>query len=191
MERHVLEKRGVRWIWELKRRERRAPVPGGTAQTFLFLLLLAAVFVDAFEHFAHVLDLLEERVGDIERFFLRRSERKAITRARIDLDQLSPQFVLLLKNEPRKVCGILQLGNDGALDRDVEPLEDAVHQVVRQRTLFRRIAQKHPNNHSHVVLDLNDEDLLVVADENRAPAVRRQDPANLNGHNVTLHGAIL
>jgi hypothetical protein len=41
------------------------------------------------------------------------------------------------------------------------------------------------------MLDLDDEDFFIVADENRAPAVGGEDSANFNGDNVVLHIFIL
>src|SRR5439155_18439737 len=40
---------------------------------------------------------------------------------------------------------------------------------------------------AHVVLNLNDKDLFVVADKNRTTAVGRQNSANLDWHNIFLH----
>jgi rfaE bifunctional protein nucleotidyltransferase chain/domain len=41
------------------------------------------------------------------------------------------------------------------------------------------------------MLDLNDKNLLVVADENRAAAVGWKDSANFDGQNITLHAVKL
>src|SRR5436190_8274059 len=58
---------------------------------------------------------------------------------------------------------------------------------MRQRPFLRRVAQEHADDCPHVVLYLDDEDLLVVADEDGATAVGGEDSANLNGHHVVLH----
>src|ERR1043166_6380462 len=157
----------------------------------LFLLLLAAVFVDTVQHFAHVFDLLEERGGNEQRALLRAGQREAITWTGIDLDELAAKFILLLENQAGEISRVLQLGNDRAFHGDVEALEHAVHQVMREWTFLRRIAQKHADNVPHGVLDLNHENFLVVPDENGATAVRGEDSANLDGHNVILHTSSL
>ena len=157
------------------------------AGMFLFLLLLAAILIDAFEHFAHILDLLEERRGDIQRFLLGGSQGEAIAGTGIDFHELASKLVLLLKNQPREVSRVPEFGNDGALHRDVEALEHAVHQVVRERPFLRGIPQKHADNRAHVVLNLDHENLFIVSHEDGAAAIRRENSANFNGHDVILH----
>src|SRR5437868_5141682 len=56
-----------------------------------------------------------------------------------------------------------------------------------QWSFLRGISKEHPNHGAHVVLDLNDEHFVVVADKNRATAVRRQNSANGNRHNISVH----
>lgn len=67
---------------------------GGIVNSALELLLGIALalpaFVDAVEDFAHVLDLLEQPRGDVDRPLLRARQRQAITRPRIHLDELLP-----------------------------------------------------------------------------------------------------
>src|SRR6185503_5372152 len=116
-----------------------------------------------------------------KRFFLRGRKRKAITGASIDFDELASEFILLLENQPGKVSRVFQLGDDGAFDVDVETFENTRHEIVRERSFFRRVTQKHSDDGAHVVLDLDDEHFLLIADKNGAAAVRRQDPAYLDG----------
>src|ERR1017187_5361291 len=56
----------------------------------------AAGFVHLVEDFAHVLDLLEQRCGNKNRFFLRGGQRQAVARPRVQLDNFPRQLVLLL-----------------------------------------------------------------------------------------------
>ena len=88
-----------------------------------FYSALAAGLVDPVQHFAHVLDLLEQRRGDKNRFFLRGGDGQAIAGARVNLHDFPGDFVLLLQNQPREVGGIFQIGDDDALDGDAEALE--------------------------------------------------------------------
>ena len=95
------------------------------------LLGLAAVLVDPIENFAHVFDLFEERVCHIDRTFLSGGKREAIAGTRINFNNLSGQFVLLLQDEAREIRRVLQLRNYNSFDRDAEPFEDALNEVVR------------------------------------------------------------
>src|SRR5882724_4636964 len=49
------------------------------------------------------------------------------------------------------------------------------------------VAQEHADHGAHVVLNLNDKHLFVVADKNCTTAVGRQNSANLDWHNIFLH----
>src|SRR5688572_7553685 len=92
------------------------------------LLVFAAVLVDFLEPLRHVLDLREQRRSDIERLLLRSGDGEAITGTRIDLDNFSSELILLLEDEAREVCRILQFGDDRPLDGDIKALEHAVDQ---------------------------------------------------------------
>src|ERR1051325_2541353 len=46
--------------------------------------------------------------------------------------------------------------------------------------------EEHPDDRSHIVLHLDHKDLLVIADENRAAAIRRQYAPDRDGH-ILLH----
>src|ERR1043166_8641037 len=147
----------------------------------------AAVLVNFFQPLGHVFHLAEEGGGDVERPLLRRRERDAIARARIDLDNFAAQFILLLENEPGEIGGVLQLGDDGALDGDIEAVEHVRNQIVSEGPLFGGVAQEHADDGAHVVLDLNDEDLLLVSDEDGTTAVGGEYPPDLNRHDIILH----
>ena len=147
----------------------------------------AAVLIDLVEPLGHVLGLIEQGAGNEKRTLLGGDERKAIAGARVDLNNLPAELVFLLENEPGKERRVLDLGDDGALDADVEPLENAGNEVVSEGAFLGRVAEEHPDHGSHVGLDLDDEDFLVIADEDGASAVRRQDAANLDRNDVFLH----
>src|SRR5580700_122770 len=60
-----------------------------------------------------------------------------------------------------------------------------------QRAFFRGLPQEHPDDRAHLRLYSDDEDLLVVANKQRASAVGRKNSADLYGHNVVLHASNL
>src|SRR6185295_10579782 len=95
----------------------------------------------------------------------------------VNLDNLAAQLIVLLQNQPGEVGRVLQLGNDGPLDGNVKALKHAGDQVVGEGPFLRGVAQEHADDHAHVVLDLNDEDLLLVPDEDRAAPGRGEDAA--------------
>src|SRR6266496_3159443 len=147
----------------------------------------AAVLVNLLQPLGHVLHLAEKGRGHVERPLLRGRQRDAIARARIDLDNFAAQFILLLEDEPGEIGGVLQLRNDRALDGDVEPVEHVSNQIVSEGPLLGCVAQEHANDGSHVVLDLDDEDLLLVPYEDGTTTVGGEYPPNLNRHDIILH----
>ena len=110
---------------------------------------------------------------------------------RVQLDDFPGDLVLLLQNQPREVGGIFQIGDDDALDVDAEALENPVDEVVRERAFLRRLAQKHADDRAHLRLDVDDENLFVVAHKQRATAVGGKDSANLHRHHIVLHASNL
>ena len=58
---------------------------------------------------------------------------------------------------------------------------------MRQWTLFGGVIQEHADHHSHGVFHLDHEDLLVVSDKYRAPAVSWDNTPNGDWQNVSLH----
>ena len=125
--------------------------------------------------------------GDKNRFFLRGGDGQAIAGARVELHDFPGQLVLLLQNQPREVGGIFQVRDDHAFDGDAETLKHPVDEVVGERAFLRGLAQEHADDRAHLRLDVDDKNLLVVADKQRTTAVGREDSANLNWHNVVLH----
>jgi hypothetical protein len=61
------------------------------------------------------------------------------------------------------------------------------HQVVGEGTLFRDIAHEHRDRASHRLIDVNNEDFVVVAEENRAAAARGQDRTDLDLDDRLVH----
>ena len=125
----------------------------------------------------------ETKIG----FFLRGGDGEAVAGTRVQLDDFPRHLVLLLQNQPRKIGGIFQVGDDHALDADAEALENPVDEVVRERAFLRRLTQEHADDRAHLRLDVDDENLLVIADKQRATAVGGKDSANLHRHHIVLH----
>jgi len=155
--------------------------------TFAGFTGVGAGFVDAVEDFAHVFDLFEEGVGDVDGAFLRGGQRETIARAGIDFHNLAGEFVLLLQNQAGEVGGVFQLGDDHAFDGDSESFKNALNEIVRERAFLRSVTEEHADDGAHLGLDIDDEDFFVVPDEEGAPAVCRQNTADLYRQYIVLH----
>ena len=158
-----------------------------TALPNLPLLRLAAVLVDPIENFTHVFDLFEEGVGDVDGTFLSGGKREAIAGTRINFNNLSGQFVLLLQNQPREISRVLQLCNYNSFNGNTEAFEDALNEIVSQRPLFGSVAQEHSDDRAHVRFDVDDKHFVIIANEQSTPAIGGKNPPNLNGHDIVLH----
>jgi hypothetical protein len=58
---------------------------------------------------------------------------------------------------------------------------------MSQGPFFGGFAQEHANNSAHGWFHVNDEDLIVVAYEDSAASISRQDASNLNWNHIVLH----
>jgi hypothetical protein len=47
------------------------------------------------------------------------------------------------------------------------------HQIMSERTLFGDVTHEHCDSAANGLIDVDDENLLIVTKENRAPAARR------------------
>jgi hypothetical protein len=154
----------------------------------LFRVLgFAGVLADAFEIFSHVLDLLKQGIGNIDGSFLGGGQGQAIAGAGVNFDDLAPQLILLLQNQAGEVGRVFQLRDDDPLDGHVQPLENIVDQIVRERAFLDGPLEKHADDRAHAMFDLNDKDLAGIADEDGAAGVGWQDSTNLHWQNVVLH----
>src|SRR5436190_1888259 len=61
------------------------------------------------------------------------------------------------------------------------------HQIVSERTLLGNLAHEHRNRAAHGLIDINDEDFVVVAEENGTPAACRQNRAHLHFDHRFVH----
>jgi hypothetical protein len=154
---------------------------------------LAAGLIDPIQDFAHVLDLFEQGGGDEDWTFLSGGDREAVTGTRVDLNDLARglQFILLLQNQTREVGGILQFSDHDPFDGDVETFEDALDEIVRERTFFRGIAEEHADDRDHLGFDIDDENFFIIAHKQRAPTVGGKNTPDLNRHDVILHKHIV
>src|SRR6185295_3063260 len=161
---------------------------GGVAEVVAadLLVFVAAILVDFVEPLGHVLDGIPKRIADKERFLLGAHQGQAIGGAGVNFNELSTEFIFLLENEPSEIGVVFEVVDHRALDRDVEPLADAVDEIVSERPFLGGIPEEHANHRSHVVLDLDDEHFFLVPHEDRASAVRGEDAANLDRDDVVL-----
>ncbi|SPE54669.1 hypothetical protein SBV1_1910014 [Verrucomicrobia bacterium] len=150
-----------------------------------------SVFVDAVEHFTHVLDLLEQGIGDVDGAFLSGGQGQAIAGAGINFDDLAGQLVLLLEDQPGEVGGVLEFGDNDALDGNAEAFENALHEIVREGPFFGCVVQKHTDDGAHVRLDVDDKNLLLITDKKGTAAVGGEDSPDLNRHHIVLHNNTL
>src|SRR5687768_11289256 len=133
------------------------------------------------------LPLIEERLRDENGFLLRRGDGQAIARAGVNFNQLARDFILLGENQPREVSRVLEFGDDHAIHGNVEALENALDQVVRERAFLGLVPQEHADHCPHLRLDVDDEHLFVIANKQCAAAVGGKDAANLHGQHIVLH----
>ena len=63
------------------------------------------------------------------------------------------------------------------------------HQIVGERTFFRDVAHEHRDRAADGLIDINDENFVVVPEENRAAAARRQDCPHLHLDHRFVHRA--
>src|SRR5436190_1561448 len=61
------------------------------------------------------------------------------------------------------------------------------HQIVSERTLLGNLAHEHRNRAAHGLIDINDEDFVVVAEEHGTPAACRQNRAHLHFDHRFVH----
>src|SRR5438045_2617986 len=104
---------------------------GLTTGEGISLFGLGAGLVDLVQHLAHVLDLIEEDAAHKDWFLLRRGDGEAIARPGVNFHKFPRDFIVLLQDEPGEIGGVLQFGDDDALDVDAEALKNPVDEVVR------------------------------------------------------------
>src|SRR5256886_2575187 len=61
------------------------------------------------------------------------------------------------------------------------------HQIVSERALLGNLANEHRNRAAHGLIDINDEDFVVVAEEHGTPAACRQNRAHLHFDHRFVH----
>ena len=118
---------------------------------------------------------------------MRASHGEAVTGPGVQLHDFGAQLIFHLENHPREIGGVFQLRNHHAFDVDAEALKHVREQIVRERTFLGGITQEIADHLRHVGLDLNDENLFVVAEENGCARVGRHYAANLNQRDIRVH----
>ena len=61
------------------------------------------------------------------------------------------------------------------------------HQIVSERALLGNLAHEHRDRAAHGLIDINDEDLVVIAEEHGTPAACRQNRAHLHFDHRFVH----
>jgi hypothetical protein len=61
------------------------------------------------------------------------------------------------------------------------------HQIVSERALLGNLAHEHGDRAAHGLIDINDEHLVVIAQEHCAPAACRQNRAHLHFDHRFVH----
>ena len=61
------------------------------------------------------------------------------------------------------------------------------HQIVSERALLGNLAHEHRNRAADGLIDINDEDFVVVAEEHGTPAACRQNRAHLHFDHRFVH----
>src|SRR5262249_37335026 len=78
------------------------------------------------------------------------------------------QLVFDLNDDARVVSGVFQVVNDYALDFRAERRQQMRHQIMSKGTLFGDVTHEHCDSAADGLIDVDDENLLSVAKDNRA-----------------------
>ena len=106
----------------------------------------------------------------------------------IELDDfLLLQFVFRANDHARIVGRVFQIVDDDPLDVRAERRHQMAHQIVRQRPFLDRAAHEHRDRAADALVDIDDENFVVVPEENRAAAARRQDRPHLHLDHRFVH----
>src|SRR6476660_5459108 len=150
--------------------ESRRSQTAATKSLFPFRISLESLFLHLAQNIAHIVDFIPHILAHVNGRLLLRSHGDAIARSSIQLDDLFLlQLVFDLNDDARVVSGVLQIVNDYALDFRAESREQMCHHIMSERTLFGDVTHEHCDSAADGLIDVDDENLLIVAEENRAP----------------------
>ena len=114
--------------------------------------------------------------------------RDAIARPRIQFDDLLLlQLVFGPNDRPRVVGCVFQVIDDHTLDFRAKGRHQVRHQIVGKGPFLGDIAHEHGNRAADCLIDIDDENLVVVPNENRAPAAGWQYRAHLHLNHRFVH----
>ena len=147
---------------------------------WLRVLFLVALFsVRAFllhlsKRLCHVFELIPNIKAHVDRRGLLSRHRDTIARPRIDLDDLLLlRFVLRTEDKSRKIGAALEIVDDYPFDLCSEGSQDVREQIMGERSLLLRALLEHRDRRPNALLNVNHENLVLVAKKNRAAAARR------------------
>src|SRR5262249_1686787 len=130
---------------------------------------LESLFLHLAEDITHIVHFIPHILAHVNWRLLLGGHRDAIARSSIQLDDLFlVQLVFDMNDEPRIVGGVLLIVYDYALEFRSKRREQMRHQIMSERTLFRDMTHEHCDSAADGLIDVDDENLLIVAKENRA-----------------------
>src|SRR5258708_618570 len=162
---------------------------------FLFpvaLFSVRAVLLHLSKRLCHVFELIPNIKAYVDRGALRSRHRDTIAGSRIDLDDLLLlRFVLRTEDKSRKIGAALEIVDDYPFDLCSQRSQDVRYQIMGERSLLLRALLEHRDRHPNALLNVNHENLVLVAKKNRTGAAGRSEAADLHFDNGLTHTASL
>jgi hypothetical protein len=153
-----------------------------------FVARLQSVFFHLTEDLTHVLHLFPDVLAHVDRSALLRCHGDGITGTGVEFDDfLLLKFVFGADDESRKISRRLQVVDDYAFHFCPERGHQMRHEVVGQWALFRGIVDEHRNRSTHAFIHVDYEDFVVIADEDRATRIGRQNGFHLDWNDGFAH----
>jgi hypothetical protein len=138
----------------------------------------------------HVFELIPNIKAYVDRRGLLSRHRDTIARPRINLDDLLLfQFVLCAEDKSRKIGAALEIVDDYPFDLRSEGSQDVREQIMGERSLLFRALLEQRDRQTNALLNVNHENLVLVAKKNRTAAAGRSEAADLHFDNGLTHTA--
>src|SRR6267143_4425988 len=167
--------------------------PSSHCLRFLFLVALFSVrafLLHLSKRLCHIFELIPYIKAYVDRRALRSRHRDTIARPRIDLDDLLLlQFALCTEDKSRKIGAVLEIVDDYPFDLRFEGSQDIREQIMGERSLLLRALLEHRDCQTNALLNVNHENLVLVAKKNRTAAAGRSEAADLHFDNGLTHTA--
>ena len=137
---------------------------------------------------AHIIDFVPHILAHIDGRFLLDRHGDAVARTSVQFDNfLLMQLVFGANNQPCIISRILQVVNDHTLDMCAKGSHEMGDKIVCEGALLGNLAHEHRDRTSDGLIDINDEHLVVIAQENCASAAGRQNRTHLNLDHRLVH----